>query len=388
MAGWTPTLPPGASAPLYERLLDALRGRHRLGRLGAGARLPPQRDLAHRLGLGLGTVTRAYVEAEKAGLVQAHVGRGSFVRGVGVSPTPADPSGGPINLARTSRPNAPAADHLVEALAKLRKRPDLLEHLAYAPAAGLESSGGPARPGWRAAAGWRRRLDAAGLLRRRPAGLALALGAVARPGDTVLCEASTYTASRPSPSTPASAAGLAMDADGLRPDALEAARGTARGCCRPAAHPAEPDRPDHEPAASGRDRRRRPQARPVAGRGRHLRDLCPERTRRRSLCWRPSGPSTSRGCPSRWRRACGRLPGRPAGRASGPGAARRPRPDLRPAGLRRADRHPVDRGRDGRRHRRRRRDGGDRPPRAGPRDPGRRRSRRRPRLRARTSGCR
>ncbi|HWW26124.1 MAG TPA: winged helix-turn-helix domain-containing protein, partial [Caulobacter sp.] len=78
MAGWTPTLPTG-EAPLYERLLDALRQDIASGALGDGDRLPPQRDLAHRLGLGLGTVTRAYVEAEKAGLVQAHVGRGSFV---------------------------------------------------------------------------------------------------------------------------------------------------------------------------------------------------------------------------------------------------------------------------------------------------------------------
>ena len=80
MAGWTPTLPPG-EAPLYERLLDALREDIASGVLGDGARLPPQRDLAHRLGLGLGTVTRAYVEAEKLGLIQAHVGRCSFVRG-------------------------------------------------------------------------------------------------------------------------------------------------------------------------------------------------------------------------------------------------------------------------------------------------------------------
>ena len=84
MSPWTPMLSPsrtGGDAPIYERLLDALRSDIASGALAAGARLPPQRDLAHRLGVGLGTVTRAYVEAEKAGLVEAHVGRGSFVRG-------------------------------------------------------------------------------------------------------------------------------------------------------------------------------------------------------------------------------------------------------------------------------------------------------------------
>ena len=138
MAGWTPTLPPGA-APLYERLLDVLRADIASGVLNDGDRLPPQRDLAHRLGLGLGTVTRAYVEAEKAGLVQGHVGRGSFVRGVGVSPARSTPLTGPINLAQNIAPQRAAADHLVEALAKLRRRSDLLDHLAYAPVAGLDT---------------------------------------------------------------------------------------------------------------------------------------------------------------------------------------------------------------------------------------------------------
>src|SRR5690349_23417422 len=102
MAGWTPTLAPG-EAPLYERLLDALRRDISSGALGDGDRLPPQRALAHRLGLGLGTVTRAYVEAEKAGLVQAHVGRGSFVRRpapAGAAPSRAGSASGPINLAQ------------------------------------------------------------------------------------------------------------------------------------------------------------------------------------------------------------------------------------------------------------------------------------------------
>jgi len=79
---WTPAIPEGA-APLYERLVAALRADIASGALAAGARLPPQRDLAYRLGVGLGTVTRAYVEAEKAGLVSAHVGRGSFVNASG-----------------------------------------------------------------------------------------------------------------------------------------------------------------------------------------------------------------------------------------------------------------------------------------------------------------
>ena len=133
---WTPTIPEG-EAPLYERLVTVLRADIASGELAAGVRLPPQRDLAYRLGVGLGTVTRAYVEAEKAGLVSAHVGRGSFVN----APAEHRPyeREGPINLAQNIAPAASAASRIAEALARLRKRPDLLEHLAYAPVAGHDT---------------------------------------------------------------------------------------------------------------------------------------------------------------------------------------------------------------------------------------------------------
>jgi DNA-binding transcriptional MocR family regulator len=192
MSFWTPTLPAG-DAPLYERLVDALRADIVSGDLGAGARLPPQRDLAHRLGVGLGTVTRAYVEAEKAGLVEAHVGRGSFVRGgtAGKSARPAD--SGPINLFHNIAPNGPADARLADTLNRLRKRPDLIDHLHYSPSAGLEVQrrAGAAwleRSGGLVGADWTRLACTAGAQQA----LALAFGAVARPGDTVLCEASTF----------------------------------------------------------------------------------------------------------------------------------------------------------------------------------------------------
>lgn len=219
---WTPRIPDG-DAPLYERLVAALRADIGSGALAAGARLPPQRDLAYRLGIGLGTVTRAYVEAEKAGLVSAHVGRGSFVN------APADHRAvmreGPINLGQNIAPAGPAASRLAEALARLRRRPDLLEHLAYTPAAGHDAqrrAGAQwlARMGGHPRADWSRLVCCGGAQQ----GLALAMGAVTRAGDTVLCEASTYNGVK----ALAAHAGLRLhgvdlDEEGLRPDALEAA---------------------------------------------------------------------------------------------------------------------------------------------------------------------
>jgi DNA-binding transcriptional MocR family regulator len=223
MAGWTPTLPPG-DAPLYERLLDALRSDIASGALADGARLPPQRDLAHRLGLGLGTVTRAYVEAEKAGLIQGHVGRGSFVRGPGVTSRTAVEAA-PINLSQNIAPLSPSAARIGETLSRLRRRPDLLENLAYAPSAGLErqrraGAAWLARSAGLDGADWRRTLCCAGAQHA----LTLALATLCRPGDTVLCEAATF------PGFKALAdhvgyrlRGVAMDEQGLLPEALDRA---------------------------------------------------------------------------------------------------------------------------------------------------------------------
>ncbi|ALL12487.1 PLP-dependent aminotransferase family protein [Caulobacter henricii] len=227
MTIWTPTLPPG-DAPIYERLLDVLRADITAGALAAGTRLPPQRDLAHRLGLGLGTVTRAYVEAEKAGLVEAHVGRGSFVRGAATRAMAERAESGPINLAHNIAPRGPARARLAESMTRLRRRSDLADHLDYAPSAGHEAqrrSGAAwlARSGGVVGADWTRLVCTAGAQQ----GLALAFGAVARWGDSVLCEASTfYGVKALAEHMGYGLRGLAMDAEGLRPDALAEAAAT------------------------------------------------------------------------------------------------------------------------------------------------------------------
>jgi len=49
------------------------------GRLMPGDRLPPQRELAFKLGVAHGTVTKAYKVAEQKGYVTSYVGRGTYV---------------------------------------------------------------------------------------------------------------------------------------------------------------------------------------------------------------------------------------------------------------------------------------------------------------------
>jgi DNA-binding transcriptional MocR family regulator len=76
---WMPDLGE-AGGPKYLAISAALARDIEKGRLQAGDRLPPQRELAEALGVDLSTVTRAYAEAQRLGLIDAEGRRGSFVR--------------------------------------------------------------------------------------------------------------------------------------------------------------------------------------------------------------------------------------------------------------------------------------------------------------------
>ncbi|MEO8240966.1 MAG: PLP-dependent aminotransferase family protein [bacterium] len=75
---WLPELVAG-EGPKYLALARALRDAIGTGELPEGAQLPTVRDLAWRLSVTPGTVSRAYQIATQQGLLQATVGRGTFV---------------------------------------------------------------------------------------------------------------------------------------------------------------------------------------------------------------------------------------------------------------------------------------------------------------------
>lgn len=75
---WVPRLA-DIEANAAERLVLALADDIVEGRLTGGARLPAHRDLAWKLGVGLGTVTKAYAVLERRGLTRSVKGRGTFV---------------------------------------------------------------------------------------------------------------------------------------------------------------------------------------------------------------------------------------------------------------------------------------------------------------------
>ncbi len=77
---WAPELDPGIK-PKYRAVVQAIRTGISRGDLEAGDRLPPVRDLGWRLGMTPGTVARAYTLLTDEGLLTAEVGRGTFVAG-------------------------------------------------------------------------------------------------------------------------------------------------------------------------------------------------------------------------------------------------------------------------------------------------------------------
>lgn len=76
---WMPELS-RHGGPLYLAIADAITADVAAGKLKPGQRLPPQRPLADALGIDFTTVTRAYAEAGRRGLVEGRVGQGTYVR--------------------------------------------------------------------------------------------------------------------------------------------------------------------------------------------------------------------------------------------------------------------------------------------------------------------
>jgi len=104
-----PVVPAAGSRPVA--LYRALRRSMETGALARGAKLPPSRDLARRLGISRGAVVAAFEMLAAEGFVEARVGAGTFVAAavpraaeppsepVGASPAPETPLPGTLGVA-------------------------------------------------------------------------------------------------------------------------------------------------------------------------------------------------------------------------------------------------------------------------------------------------
>ncbi|MEM9248804.1 MAG: GntR family transcriptional regulator [Pseudomonadota bacterium] len=71
---------PAATAPLYAALARSLMRDIMAGRLPAGTRLPPEREMAAERGVAVGTLRRALADLTEQGLVEKRQGSGNYVR--------------------------------------------------------------------------------------------------------------------------------------------------------------------------------------------------------------------------------------------------------------------------------------------------------------------
>ncbi|NLI27593.1 MAG: PLP-dependent aminotransferase family protein [Acetobacter sp.] len=230
---WQPELL-SSPIPLYERLVLALAHDIQTGRLTPGTKLPPQRDLAFRLGVSVGSVTRAYAEAERRGLLSAHVGRGSFVRGA-LPVVPDVPSiergsvagqngNGPIDLRCNTPPPVSLMADLHAALSALMTLGALDPAVHYVQGAGLAHVR-------KAGAQWIARhygldFDAGNLIQCNGGqhAIALVFSSFCAAGDTVLCESSTFYGARMAADhLGLKLRGIPMDDEGLLPEAVDRA---------------------------------------------------------------------------------------------------------------------------------------------------------------------
>ena len=226
MTNWTPDLAQ-RGGPRYLAIADALAADVAAGTFRPGDRLPTHRDLAWRLGVTVGTVSRAYAEAERRGLVGGEVGRGTYVRLAAPEDNPllgrdTEDRDNLVDLTFNFPPPAAEGDILAATLKDMAANPEQLQaFLAYQPSAGR-------RAHREAGAAWLRLsgldLDPEQVVVTAGAqhGVLSAFSALTRPGDRVATEALSY----PGIKLVAHTLGLrlesvAMDEGGILPEALD-----------------------------------------------------------------------------------------------------------------------------------------------------------------------
>jgi DNA-binding transcriptional MocR family regulator len=226
MTLWRPD-PALLRRPAYLSLADQFARAIHDGRLPGGARLPPHRRLADELKLSVQTVSRAYEELIRRGLISGEIGRGSFVQAHRKEPDPPylpERLGEVIDLSILKPVCEPMhLERLREALAWLATELPASSALSFRPNVVF--------PRHRAVAvDWLKLCGVAAaplnvsLTNGATSGMTVALMSAAPPGSTVVTEAighhtlvplATYLGFH--------LKGLPIDANGLMPEALDEA---------------------------------------------------------------------------------------------------------------------------------------------------------------------
>jgi DNA-binding transcriptional MocR family regulator len=232
---------PARTEPIYLQLAEAVADAIRAGRIPVGTRLPSERLYAQSLGVSRTTITAAYQELRAMGLLRGYVGRGAIVIANDPDRLPAESVPWPQLASRFTRRASPAnvghdsglisfgdgwlhpsltpraalaasAARVVQESDALIKAPPLLGLPALHDALieTLRVSGVKISPGEILITGGAQQ------------GLNVIARALISPGDAVVCENLTWHgAVRAFRAAGAEVIGVAMDHEGVDPDALE-----------------------------------------------------------------------------------------------------------------------------------------------------------------------
>lgn len=192
--------------------------------LVAGERLPPQRELAHQLGIAIATVGRAYTQLEKQGFVESHVGRGTFIAGGRGYPSDQAEAGAsePIDLS-VYRVPVPDLDSILSDTMKAI----IAEHhpqqiLGFSPAAGLISHR-QSMVSWLARSGVDATVGQVVMTHGGQHATMAALSTLTHAGDTIATEEFTDPKMKSVAShLDRKLVGVDMDCDGMIPASLDA----------------------------------------------------------------------------------------------------------------------------------------------------------------------
>lgn len=224
---WKPARP--KTRPLYLGLVDALERDISSGCLTSGERLPTHRQLSRMLDITTGTVTKAFTEAERRGLIVSRVGRGSYVLQFPESVVAADsPPGGLIDLSVNTVTVEAYNNKFNRVLGALSRRKTLYKLLEHHPIPGLERHRA-AGAKWLRLRGIEASADRIILCNGAQEALMAVLATVTKPGDTVLTESLNYAGiKRLADLFRLDIRGVATDAHGLCPDKLREAASNTR----------------------------------------------------------------------------------------------------------------------------------------------------------------
>ncbi len=219
------------SGPKYLAIAEVIAREIRCGGIKAGERLPTHRDLAYRLGVTVGTVSRAYGEIGRRGLTTGEVGRGTFVSFGRAETTvfdirrPPSPfsAAGVIDMSMNRPTTGKAGDYMARTLADISAAGDISVLSEYQAACGMPAHR-QAGANLLRTIGLEARAEDIIMTNGAQHGMAALFMSLLDSGDLLLTEKLTYPAVKAlARSMNLRLRGLEMDREGLLPEAFETA---------------------------------------------------------------------------------------------------------------------------------------------------------------------